>query len=362
VELTIDRNALNAALSVLAAVASKKSPMAILQNVLMRCNGKDSLVLAASDLSQTVVYTLPCESSREGGITLPAKQLADMVASVTGDEVRLSVTDLKAEIKCGRSRFSLTGLHERDFPKLPDTSKAAFAPVDAVALCRLIDLASYAICPDLNRPGLGGAELQVHQGDMRLCAAGGHRGVMARCKTDLPNMKPALIPKTGLALLKRAIEGADGVQLAKHSEHVMAKTGTALVCVKLLDADFPPLESLIRKESPINLTVPREALQGMVKRAGLLDSRKEFGVKLTLERGTLTASSESSTGSADESLPIEYKGKAFEIGVSAVYLAEALDNAEGEEVVLELAGELEPLQLKPVTGDGFVKLVMPMRV
>lgn len=358
-EFQINRDVLHSALSVLSAVAARKATIPILSNVLMRTNGKDTLMLVASDLATTVVYHLPCEATREGGITLNAKQLADVVGSCSGDEVKLSSADLKAELRCGRSRFSLAGLHERDFPKIPDTSKAVFGSVDAAALVDLIDKVAYAVSSDDNRANLAGGNLSCSSGKLHLCGSDGHRAVLAHHKSDASDFKDALIPKAGLAYLKRAIEGATGLQLARNADHVIAKAGNVLACVKLLDATFPPLDQFIRKESPISIAVIRADFLSVVRRVALVAGAKN-AVALQLDKDTLTISAKSESGNADESIPVDYDGKPFTVGCSAAYLIEALDKADGETLLLELEKWDTPLQLCPESGDEFMALLMPM--
>src|ERR671939_386848 len=88
-DIRIDKNQLLRGLYLAHGIADRKSTMPILANVLLRSDGKDRILLAATDLNVTVTAELPAKVEKEGGLTLGAKHLHDIIKSLPGDQLAL---------------------------------------------------------------------------------------------------------------------------------------------------------------------------------------------------------------------------------------------------------------------------------
>jgi hypothetical protein len=55
----------------------------------LRTQGKNQLLVAATDLNVSLTAELKCTNTSEGGITLAAKNLYELIANAPGDEVTL---------------------------------------------------------------------------------------------------------------------------------------------------------------------------------------------------------------------------------------------------------------------------------
>src|SRR5690242_16906757 len=74
-------------------IADRKSAIPIVANVLLRSDGKDRVVCAATDLTVSVTAELPARVSKEGGLTLGAKYLFDIVKALPSDDLTLTRQD-----------------------------------------------------------------------------------------------------------------------------------------------------------------------------------------------------------------------------------------------------------------------------
>src|SRR5262245_46165599 len=109
-EFKIDKASLLHGLYLAQGISDRKSTMPILANVLLRTDGKDKLLVAATDLSVTVTAELPCKVEKEGGITVGAKHLHDIVKSLPGEDLRLARGDNNyAEIRAGKVEYKVVG-------------------------------------------------------------------------------------------------------------------------------------------------------------------------------------------------------------------------------------------------------------
>src|SRR3954451_24171076 len=92
-EFKIDKGTLLSGLYLAQGIADRKSTMPILANVLVRTEGREKVLIAATDLNVTVTAELPAKVATEGGITLCARPLHEIIKALPGDSVSLKRGD-----------------------------------------------------------------------------------------------------------------------------------------------------------------------------------------------------------------------------------------------------------------------------
>ena len=71
------------------------------------------------------IASLSAKVEKEGGLTVAARQLYEIVKGLPTDEVRVRRTDQNwAEIRSGKVEFKVVGMPDRDYPKLPSIQEA----------------------------------------------------------------------------------------------------------------------------------------------------------------------------------------------------------------------------------------------
>lgn len=129
--------------------------------------------------------------------------------------------------------------------------------------------------------------------------------------------------------------------------------------VKLIDATFPPYKQVIPQrveaEARVSLAALIDALRAM--------SVGALGVRLTIGAGKICIASQSAYScEACDEISAEYDGPETIVGVNARYMLDALRAIEAEDVSIGVTGDLGPIVLRPLSGQQFVAIVMPMRL
>ncbi|MEZ4367825.1 MAG: DNA polymerase III subunit beta [Kofleriaceae bacterium] len=346
-------------------IADRKSTMPMLSNVLLRTVGKNKLMIAATDLNVSVIATLSSKNAVDGGLTINAKSLHDIVGSAPGDELRVVRADNNwAEIKAGKVNYRIVGMPDRDFPKLPDAKDGTLETVDAQPLREMIDRTMFSVCNDETRFHLNGVLFESTGAHAKMISTDGHR--LSKVERDLaggPSLTAGvIIPKKGLLELKRVLEGAGSVQLAIRSPHLFVVEGDITLAVKLIDAQFPPYDQVIPKDHKRTVVIDRLRLIDSLKRASLMTSDTR-GVKFSVDEASLTITSDNpDQGEVREELEADYQGQPIAIGFNPKYVLELLGQMSSDQVGIHLGGELDPGMFKPLTGDDYLGVVMPMRI
>lgn len=366
-EFKIEKAALLQGLYLAQGISDRKSTMPILANVLLRTDGKDRLLLAATDLNVTVTAELPCKVDKEGGLTASAKHLHDIVKSLPGESLSLTRTENNyADIKAGKVEYKVVGMSDRDFPKLPNHREVKFGKVDAATLRDMIAKTFFSISTDETRYHLNGVLFECDGKTGRMVSTDGHRLTKIERPLDGgPKLAAGIIiPRKGLMEVRRALETAEGqVELGIHNGHLFVRVREVALSVKLIEAQFPPYEAVVPKENEKVAICPRLATLEALKRISLMSSDKTWGIKLGVKKGELKIASDNpDLGEAHEELDVSYDGAPLTIGFNAKYFIELLSEMEGDEVKLELNGELDPGLVRPADGKNYLGVVMPMRI
>jgi DNA polymerase III subunit beta len=347
-------------------IADRKSTMPILANVLLRTDGKNRLLVAATDLNVSLSAELAAKVEREGGLTVGARPLHDIVSNLPGEDVVVKRAENNwADIKAARVAYKLVGMPDRDFPRMPDHREVSYARCDAPVLREMIDRTLFSVSSDETRFHLNGVYFECDGARARMVSTDGHRlSKVERTLTGGPVLQAGvIIPKKGLVEIKRAIDGERGAcDLAVVGPHVFIRTGDVALAVKTIESQFPPYEQVIPRGNDKAVVVDRGALLEALKRASLMSSETR-GVRFSVEDGALhVASDNPELGEVREDLEVDYRGASLSVGFNPRYFTDLLGQMTSEQVRIELAGELDPAVVRPHEGEDYLGVIMPMRI
>jgi DNA polymerase-3 subunit beta len=368
-EILVRRSDLAKELHLVQGIVERKNSIPILSNVLAEARSGE-LRISATDLDVSLLCGCPAQVVEEGGVTLSAKKLYEIVRSLPETDVSLKLEkDAWTRIRCDRSEFRIAGLPREDFPTLPDGKAARAVEIPSGLLRTLIQRTQFAITAEDARYYLAGALLVLDKESAAMVATDGHRLAWAQQKGALKLAEPSrvLVPRKAITELARLMEelGPDEVVGFQQSDaHLVFTAGGRRLASKMVEAQFPAFEKVIAVAGDKKLTLPREALLAAIKRVSLLSSERGRAVRLALESGKLEVSASSpELGEAREALPVEYTGEGTEIGFNAQYLLDFLQVVGTEQVQLELRDAESQGVLRPVgESEGEYRyVVMPMR-
>jgi DNA polymerase-3 subunit beta len=347
-------------------IADRKSTMPILANVLLRTDGKSKLLVGATDLNVSVSAELAVKVDKEGGLTVGAKPLHEIVSNLPGEDVVFRRADNHwAEIRAGKVEYKLVGMPDRDFPKIPDHREVTYAKADAQTLREMIDKTLFSVSHDETRFHLNGVLFECDGARARMVSTDGHRlSKIERTLTGGPTLAAGvIIPKKGLTEIKRTLEGASAaVDLAIQGHTLFLRAGDIALAVKLIESQFPPYQQVIPASNDRVVTVDRAALLEALKRASLMSSDTR-GVKLSFDAGVMRVASDNpELGEAREELDVGYAGGPVSIGFNPKYFTELLAQMTSTELRIELSGELDPAVVRPADSADYLGVVMPMRI
>lgn len=364
-EFTIQKTEFLRGLRIAQSIADRKSTMPMLANVLLRAIGTDKLLVAATDLNVSVSAELASANRNDGGLTLSAKALHEIIVNMPGEEISLRRAENNwAEIKAGKVSYRLVGMPDRDFPRVPDHREVDYAEVNATFFREMIERTLFSVCNDETRFHLNGVLFESDGEIAKMVSTDGHR--LALIERELKGAPPLtsgiIIPKKGLVEIKRLLEGANSCRLAVKTPYIFVAVEGLALAIKLIDSQFPPYDQVIPKDHERRVVVDRLLLLNALKRAQLMSSETR-GVKFSLREGTVLLTCDNpDMGEVREELDADYSGEEMSIGFNGKYVVEFLNAMSDDQIAFELKGELDPGLIRPISGEEYLGVVMPMRI
>lgn len=364
---TIPREALLKPLQLVAGVVERRQTLPVLSNVLLEVRGQQ-LSLTGTDLEVELVGRVMLdERAVDGEITVPARKLMDICKSLPADAlIDIRLDEQKLLVKAGRSRFSLSTLPARDFPRVEESPGSLSFSLAQGRLRRLIERTSFAMAQQDVRYYLNGMLLEVSTGQLRAVATDGHRLAMCVLESSLEAQErhQVIVPRKGILELQRLLTEPDepvGIVLSAH--HVRANTGDFTFTSKLVDGKFPDYQRVLPRNGDKLVVADRQALREALSRTAILSNEKYRGIRLLLASGLLKIQANNpEQEEAEEELQADYFGDSLEVGFNVSYLLDVLGVMTTEQVRITLADANSSALLQEAGNDDSTYVVMPMRL
>lgn len=371
---TVQAEAFAELLAKAAKLADPKSPQPALAHLLLTAEA-EGLSVRASDGTASGVFRLTSGVAvkKTGAVLVPAKRLAAVAESLPPGDVELSAKATTLRLKAGERRFEMAGMSPDDYPAVLHRGDAATFDVEASTLAELLSSVRHAVSTDAGRPFLCAILVERRDGRLTAAAADGHRIAVADA-ADGGAPFSALIPDRVVGqIVGLASAQAGTARLSVASQWVGFATDLASITCARVEGVFPNYRALLAGigAQPRRLLVSREALAAAAKsvsqlyKALSLGSREEapaLVLRLDADAVALRAN-HADAGEATDRVGAALEGETLEkIGVNASYLADALAAVPANDVAISFGGALDPLTVRPASGDGFVAIVGAVRV
>lgn len=362
----ISREALLKPLQVVSGVVEKRQTLPILSNVLLTVSS-NRLTLTGTDLEVEMTASTDLQNAEEGESTLPARKFMDICKSLPeGAEIDITIDAQRAQIKSGKSRFTLATIAATDFPATEKITGANEYTLSQAQLKQLIDQTAFCMANQDVRYYLNGLLLELKQDALRSVATDGHRLALCEVKCDLVpgDVTQVIVPRKGVMELSRLLSESDAVcKLELNANFLRISFDDMVFTSKLIDGRFPDYDRVIPKGGDKIVIADREVLRQGLQRASILSNEKYRGIRLSFGKDVLRATvNNPEQEEALEEIDVNYDGDEIEIGFNVAYLVDALNAIKQESVEMTLIDANSSCLLRGVDDSASRYVVMPMRL
>jgi len=368
---TVSSSALSASLSLVSRAVSPRSTLPVLSNVLLETEA-EGLRVTATNLDLTISALVGATVHEEGRVTVPARLLAEYVASLDETACTMEVEERTQMLKIssGVQRTNLHGIDAVEFPPLPARETAPAFEVDAAALQQAINQTSVAASGDEQTPVLTGVLLHVEGSRLTLVATDRHRLAVktleAQVTTEGAVNGTVIVPARHLAELARAINPSRptvGVAFSDARNQVFFTLRDMEISSRLIEGNYPNYAQVIPAHSTTTVVLPTALLLKSAKTAAVLARDASNPVRLRAGKGELELIAQAAeVGDHDAPLPARVDGEEVQVAFNARYLLDALQAIDGDDVELALNGPLQPAVVRAQGKEDYLCVIMPVRV
>lgn len=364
--IIINRENLLTPLQHVIGAVERKQTIAILGNVLIQ--SEDGIMtLTATDLEIELIAKLEASVSEDFAITIPARKLLDICKALPEkSDINFAIEEHSARLTCGRTRFTLSTLPAKDFPRIDEIDTNIEFDMPQNVLKNLFDKTAFAMAQQDVRYYLNGMLLELKQDAIKLVATDGHRLALSEYSSpiNVSSDKQVIIPRKGVMEMARLLTAGEDNAVVKISQnHIRIETSDLVFTSKLIDGKFPDYNRVIPVDGNKLLKVNRALLRQSLQRISILSNEKYRGIRLSLGKDNLTIQANNpDQEEAIEEITVDFDESDIEIGFNVTYLLDVLNVLDSEDVTVKLKDSNSSCIITAPENEQFRYVVMPMRL
>jgi len=336
------------------------------ENLMAGINIVQKLKLTGNDLEIGIECTVEADIREKGSIVLNSRMFGDIVRRLPDSDVLLEVKEKNTVvIECESSLFEIKGINPEGFPPLPTVERNNGIAISQKILKEMIRQTIFAVSVDENRPILTGSLFEYKSGRFSIVSIDGYRLALRRTTPENPvEDRSFVIPGKTLNEISKIIEPVDNeLFIYAAGNQILFDMGNCILVSRLLEGEYLNYMGIIPKEYETKITVNTKELLACFERASLVivNEERRYPVNLDIRDDLMVIKTNTDIGNAREEIKIDMEGKKLEISFNPRYFIEALRTIENEQVSIEFTSSIGPCTIKPVEGDSFAYLILPIR-
>lgn len=364
-KFTCNQQILSKAINTVSKAVTNRTTIPILKGILLKAKD-NKLILTASDLDLSIEKIIDSHVSEEGEIVVLSKLFGEIIRKLPNEDITI---ELKEEnninIKCSTSQFNIVSFPADEFPNIGEIEERSKLILNRELFKEMIRKTAFAASLDESKGIIVGVLIELEENYLNMVALDGFR--MAIVKEEMKNSENKKIIITSKILneinkIISEVEDDDIGIILDTKKAIITLEGTRIV-LRLLDGEFIKYKDIVPKDCNTTVVLNKSDFLESIERASLFAKEgKNNLVKLSINENNMTITSRSEEGNVKEDVIITTEGEGLEIGFNSKYLIDVLKVIDADNIKLELNTSISPCLVKPIDGNQFVYLILPVRL
>lgn len=365
-EFVCSQQDLSKALNIVSKAISNKTTIPILKGILLEVDSFGKLKLTTSDMDLSIEKEMEVTTIKEGSVVVSAKLFLDIIRKLPQTNVEITYSNGQVKIKTQGSEFNIVGQSAEEYPKISKIEEIKSINLNKELLKEMIRKTSFAASIEEAKGIIVGVLLEIEEEKLSMVALDGFRMAVAREKIERIDNISLIITARILNEINKIFaedEEDEEVKVVLDEQKAVFILKNTRIISRIMEGDFIKYKDLLPKENITTVKVNRGEMIDCLDRASLLarEGRNNL-VRVATEGNKMMISSRSEEGNVKEELFIDKKGEDLEIGFNAKYLLEVFKAVNHEEVNMGFNNNISPCIIKPLEGDEFEYLILPVRI
>ncbi len=334
---------------------------------------EDGLILTCTDGEISIKAHVNAMVEEDGCALLPAKLFAEMMRKQPVGEVEVKVdARMRAAIRSRGSNTSMACMAAEDFPDIRDVAGDHVVNLPCNKFRDAMSRVMFAVSTDESRKILTGILMEVYEKETLLVGLDGFRLSLQRIRAEntLPDNLGkdhihAVAPGRVLGEVSKMLPDTDDIATVTfNSSHIMYSFGGIRVYATLLTGEYIDYQKILPATWTTEVLVMRSDFSDAIDRCSLMarEGKNNLIYLHVMHEGKMELTANAERGDVHEELEIGFTGNELNIAFNSRYLIDIIHNVEGEKVRMCFNSNVSPCMLKPVEGDDFTFLVLPVRI
>ncbi len=353
-----------AAMNVQKAVMTKTS-MPILEGILFT-TAENGVRLTGYDLEIGIETFIEADVIEEGSVIINAKTFCDIIRHIPYDKIIFETDEkLQCKIYCGDIEYYMTGINPKDYPELPVIINGKNIDISQKILKDMIKKTIFSVAVNDVRVIHKGIKFEIRPGELRLVAIDSHRIAIRKEFINYNGEEiDFVVPSKTMGEIMKLIPDEDKfIKVGLGRRHILFEINGYKIISRLLEGEFMKYESIIPQTRNTVIRADTKSLIESIERVSLIiTDRFKAPLKMEFNGNELKISTATALGTANDKLEVSTDGNDIEIGIQSRYILDALRACEEEEVIINMVNPLSPVCIVPTTGEGFLYLILPVRL
>lgn len=330
---------------------------------------KDLVSFITTDTEKGIKAVVKTNVKEEGTIAIPFKKFIGLAKELSSDsDITISSSGLKATIVSGKSKFNISLFNPEEFPSMDfecnNGDKILIKEKDLKKIGQYITLTT---SNDPVAPILQGLCLNTNsEGIVKSWSTDRNRLSEYKCSYEGESgfKKGIIVPSETIMSINSILrESDDNVCVMTNYSSVFFKTDDKTICSRLITGDYPDFSKKIPSNSHV-LSFNRNELLGAIKQVMPFVTKDIFGVVLDIgSDNKAKIMFQNQSGDAEVVVDVtQVGGEQFKCRINCDYILSFLRVVKGENVVIEVSDEKGGLVCKSDDEEGYLSILMPMRI
>ena len=361
-----NRTELNKALNNVSHSVPVRTTSNILEGILINVSS-NSMKLTSTDTNMTTETTISVECEGSCEFVVPAKLFSAIISKLPEEEmyIEYDAEKSKINIRSAGSHSEIICFRGEEYPKIRLTEGENVIYMSKEDLKKLIKKTAFSASTDEFNRIITGVLLEIKEGSMKMVGVDPYR--IASYKIDVDNKEEisVIIPARLIMEVAKFIDddGDDRMSFEIVENKVVLRFDNNKVIINTFSGKFIDYERILNKEGNINIRVKRDDLLRSTERASLLASVQNNNlIRFNIQKDVIYINSLNEEGNIEEKVEIINDGEDLNIGINSKYLKDALSVIEDEEISINFKDSVSPAIIKPLKGDKYTYLILPIRM
>lgn len=368
-KFTCKQQVLSKALNIVSKAVSNKTTMPVLKGIFISAD-EGCITITASDMDLSIQHSIKEDIIVEqpGEAVISAKLFMDIIRKLPNEMISIEDMDgTSIRVKTSGSEFTILAMDADEFPKTSLNDQF----INVISFNKetfkdMIKKTSFAASTDEGKGTIIGVLIEFEEGSTNMAALDGFRMAV--------NREPMVNEFTGKIIIEARIINEINKILSEsgNDEEVIIKAtnrnaqislSDTVVNLRLLEGEFIKYRDILPKEFRTVVEIDKTSFINAIERASLLakDGKNNL-IRVYIKNNLLTITSRSDEGNVKEEIIINKYGEDIEIGFNSKYLLDSLKVIDDDIIKLNLNTSVTPALIKPLEGDAYDFLVLPVRI